>query len=180
MDRYWLLTSTTYGNWLPGDPRGFVSEFEDSRGVKVLQNVPGTEYAKDIPKLREFARGQLKGAPIFLNAAKADAMLRQFYETASRRKWKLCAVGIMATHIHIVVGVMGDPDPDKVLGDFKSYASGALNKKWGKPLSETWWTERGSTRKLRDEAAVLAAIEYVRNQPSPLLIWIAGEDPPPV
>jgi hypothetical protein len=33
---------------------------------------------------------------------------------------------------------------------------------------------------LRDESTVLAAIEYVRNQPSPLLIWIAGEDPPPV
>ena len=24
MERYWLLTNTCYGNWLPGDARGFV------------------------------------------------------------------------------------------------------------------------------------------------------------
>jgi len=24
-DRHWLLTWTTYGTWLPGDARGFVS-----------------------------------------------------------------------------------------------------------------------------------------------------------
>jgi hypothetical protein len=87
--------------------------------------------------------------------------------------------GIMAKHVHLVVGVLGDPDPNRVLGDFKSYASRSLNRKWGKPKSDTWWTERGSTRKLRDQAALLAAIEYVRNQENPLLIWIAGEDPVP-
>jgi hypothetical protein len=170
IDRHWLLTSTTYGNWLPGDPRGFVSEFERAHGVKALQNIPGTEYARDIPSLQEFARNQPKGSPISLNEEQAEVMLRQFCETATHRNWNLRAVGIMATHIHVVVGVFGDPDPAKVLGDFKSYASRALNRQWGKPPSETWWTERGSTRKLPDELAVLAAIEYVRNQPSPLLI----------
>jgi REP element-mobilizing transposase RayT len=133
-----------------------------------------------MPELQEYARIELKGPPIVLTAEQAEAMFLQFYETATIRNWKLLAVGIMAKHVHIVVGVMGDPDPNKVLGDFKSYASRRLSRKWGKPKSETWWTERGSTRKLRDEAALLAAIEYVRNQENPLLIWIAGEDPPPV
>jgi hypothetical protein len=179
IDRDWLLTSTSYGNWLPGDARGFVSEFESAHGVKAPQNIPGTEYARNIPSLQEFARNQLIGSPISYNEAQAEVMVRQFCETATHRKWERAA-GIMATHIHIVVGVFGDPDPAKVLGDFKSYASRALNRQWGKPPSETWWTERGSTRKLPDELAVLAAIEYVRNQANPLLIWIAGENPPPV
>ena len=122
----------------------------------------------------------LKGPPIILNKGHADVMLPQFCETATYRKWELLAIGIMPKHVHLVVGVIGDPDPHKVLGDFKSYASRVLNKKWGKPKSGTWWTEKGSTRKLPDEAAVLAAIEYVRNQENPLLIWIAGEHPPPV
>jgi REP element-mobilizing transposase RayT len=180
MDRHWLLSSTTYGNWLPGDPRGFVSDYRSARREKILDNVPGTPYAKDMPELQEHARVGLKGPPIILTAAQADAMFAQFYETATIRNWKLFAVGIMAKHVHLVVGVLGDPDPNKVLGDFKSYASRTLNAKWGSPKSETWWTERGSTRKLRDEAALLAAIEYVRNQENPLLIWIAGENPPPV
>jgi len=179
IDRYWLLTSTTYGNWLPGDSRGFVSEFEGAHGVKALQNIPDTEYARDIPSLQEFARNQLTGPPISLNAAQAEVIFRQFCETATHRNWELRAVGIMATHIHLVVGVFGDPDPGKVLGDFKSYASRALNRQWSKPPSETWWTERGSTRKLRNELAELAAIEYVRNQSNPLLIWIAGENSRP-
>jgi hypothetical protein len=32
MDRFWLLTWTTYGTWLPGDERGFVSEVRDDSG----------------------------------------------------------------------------------------------------------------------------------------------------
>ncbi|MBI3861029.1 MAG: transposase [Planctomycetia bacterium] len=128
-----------------------------------------------MPRLQEFAAGALKGPPIVFNREKADIVFAQFHETANFRGHELRAVGIMAKHIHLVVGVKGDPDPDRVLGDFKSYASRALNKRFGKPKSETWWTVRGSTRKLRDEAAVLAAIEYVRNQANPLLIWIAGE-----
>ena len=32
--RYWLLTSTTYGTWLPGDERGFVGRVWDTRPVQ--------------------------------------------------------------------------------------------------------------------------------------------------
>src|SRR5260370_267688 len=61
MDRHWLLTSTTYGNWLPGDARGFVSEYRGTRRKKILDNIPGTPYAKDMPELQEYARIELKG-----------------------------------------------------------------------------------------------------------------------
>ncbi len=131
MDRYWLLTSTTYGNWLPGDPRGFVSGVEGDAGTTVIHNQPLTEYDRDMPGLREFAQSQMLGPPITLSIAQAEAIFRQFYETATHRNWELRAVGIMGKHVHLVVGVKGDPDPYKVLGDFKSYASRALNKKWG-------------------------------------------------
>jgi hypothetical protein len=118
MDRYWILTSTTYGNWLPGDPRGFVSGVDDGDGHRVVHNEPMTEYDRDIPGLREFALSQLKGPPITLISEQADVIFRQFYETATHRKWDLRAVGIMGKHVHLVVGVNGDPDPYKVLGDF--------------------------------------------------------------
>jgi hypothetical protein len=72
--------------------------------------------------------------------------------------------------------VPGDPDPTKVLGDFKSYGSRALTAQCGNPASDTWWTYGGSKRKLPNEAAVLAAIEYVRSQHDPLVVWIMPED----
>ena len=48
-----------------------------------------------------------------------------------------------------------------------------LNRYWAKPKSGTWWTKSGSKRKLPNEHAVLAAVRYVKEQPNPLVIWIA-------
>ena len=78
----------------------------------------------------------------------------------------------MSNHFHLVVGVPGDPEPGKLLGDFKSWGTRALTRRFGQPLSGTWWTERGSKRKLKDETALQAAIQYVLfKQPAPLLTW---------
>lgn len=172
MDRYWLLTSTTYGSWMPGDPRGFVGEQRDSNWAKFLQNAPGTPLDADEPLLFAYSELRLKGPPIALTLQQAQALLEQFQETAAYRRWLLLAVAIMANHFHMVVGVDGDPDPGRVLGDFKSYGSRKLSRGWGRPQSDTWWTEAGSKRKLKTEANVLAAVRYVEEQEFPLVIWL--------
>jgi hypothetical protein len=102
-------------------------------------------------------------------------LLNQFHETAQYRGWRVLAVAVMTNRFHLVVGVPGDPNPTKVLGDFKAYGSRALNARWGKPASGTWWTYDGSKRKLPDEAALRAAIAYVRSQFDPLVIWADPE-----
>ena len=43
-------------------------------------------------------------------------------------------------------------------------------------VSFTWWTESGSKRKKATVEAVLAAVEYVRNQPHPLVIHINEDE----
>jgi REP element-mobilizing transposase RayT len=175
VDRYWFLTWTSYGTWLPGDERGFVSNVQDGPGPEVRHNLPGTPYDQDMPGLRHSARAALKCPPIYLVLEQAQQLLEQFQETAHYRGWQLLAVGIMRNHVHIVVGVPGDPDPSDLLGDFKAYGSRALNRKWAKPASGTWWTESGSKRKLKDEVAVREVVQYVRDQPYPLVIWTASE-----
>ncbi len=160
-----------YGNWLPGDKRGFVSNVRDSEGPEIRHNVPGTEYDADIPNLENHAFGRLIGDPVRMDVPQAEALFGQFEETAAYRGWRLFAVGIMANHCHVVIGVPGDPEPQKLLQSLKSYGSRALNRHWARPESGTWWTESGSKRKLLDDAAVLAAIHYVVDQGYPLLIW---------
>ncbi len=158
MDRYWLLRWTTYRTWLPGDDRGFVSNVREGEGPEVRQNTPGTEPDAKQRGLWLAAQSNVKGSAVYLSAAHAQAILEQFQETGRYRGWELPAAAIMANHIHVVVGVPGDPEPDTLLRDFKSYASRRLNKGFDRPASGTWWTESGSRRKLPDEAAVVGAV----------------------
>jgi hypothetical protein len=71
MDRYWLLTWTTYGTWLPGDTRGFVSDVRDGPGPEVRHNVPSTPYDADDPRVRQRALGLLVGQLVWLTAEQA-------------------------------------------------------------------------------------------------------------
>jgi REP element-mobilizing transposase RayT len=173
IDRYWLITWVTYGTWLPGDERGFVSQIRDANGRRTIHNIPGTPRAANIPALQCYARSLLKSDPIRLSLHQAETLLEQFQETSYYRDWLLLAVGIVANHVHTALGVPADPEPEKILGDLKSYGSRKLNRRWGKPESETSWARSGSTRKLPNQDAVLGAIRYVIDQEYPLLVWTA-------
>jgi REP element-mobilizing transposase RayT len=176
--RSWLLTNTFYGTWLPGDSRGSVTSVRDTRPeddagpTRIEHDLPGTPWEEEMPGLYRAAQALLKSPPLYWDRDKAEAALAQFQETARFRGWTLRAVAIMANHVHLVVQMTDDVDPRKILADFKAYASRALNRRFGKPASETWWTEKGSKRKLPDDAAVANAIYYVLyKQFNPLVVW---------
>ncbi len=114
----------------------------------------------------------MKGEPIWLIVEQARVLEAQFHESAAYRGWRLLAVSIMRNHFHLVVQCESDVDSEKLLQTFKAYGSRALNERFGKPVSGTWWTKSGSRRKLPDEGAVLAAVNYVVNrQHQPLITW---------
>jgi len=170
MDRYWLLTRTTYGTWLPGDPRGFVSAVGDGQEGTVIHNIPGTPFDADWHHLREYAKSRLDGEPVLLDLQQARIIEAQLHETARHRGWQLTSVAIMCNHVHVVVGVPGDPAPETLLRDFKSYGSRALNQVFG--MKAKRWTESGSRRRLKTDEAILNATAYVRDQRSPLVFWV--------
>jgi REP element-mobilizing transposase RayT len=118
------------------------------------------------------AKDNMIGRPVWLTAEQAVILADQFAETASYRRWQLLAVAVMANHVHVVVGVTGDPDPAKLLHDFKSYGSRALKANGQEPSGGRWWTDSGSRRKLTDETAVRAAVEYVRSQHKALVVRV--------
>ena len=171
--RHWLLTWTLYGTWLPGDERGSVTAIRegDQSTPRIHLNRPGTAYVESLPAIKQTAKTLMKGPPIFLSAEQAEILLIQFLETANYRNWILDAVAIMTNHVHLVVTIDGDPEPEQLLRDFKSYGSRALNQRWGKPLNGTWWTNSGSKRKLPNESARHSAIDYVLKQHDPIVIW---------
>ena len=173
--RHWLITSTTYGTWLPGDTRGFVSNVRvDGESRELRHNQVGQDYDRKLPSLETHARQKLQSEPILLSRAHADVLLNQFQETCRYRYWQLIAAAIMSNHFHAVLAVTGDPEPKSLLRDLKSYGSRALNKHFGKPTAPRWWTESGSTRKLPTTESLIGAVRYVVRQPDPLAIWSAN------
>ncbi len=173
MDRYWLLTSNTYGTWLPGDRKGFVGFVRDANDRQVIRNSPGTPVESANPPLQRYARRLLKSPPVRFTLDQAELLLKQFQETAQFRKWQLLSVAIMANHVHWVIGVPGDPDPESLLRDFKAYGSRKLNRVSKLAQPADWWAESGSKKKLPTLESVLAAVNYVIQQEYPLVIWTA-------
>jgi REP element-mobilizing transposase RayT len=174
---HYLLTNTFYGNWLPGDPRGFVSSVRDRREGEAKSNTRkehdqyGTEYDKHLTGLYLSAKRNLKCDPILLTIDHAEILFKQLLETSQYRQWPILALAIMVDHIHVVIQVPDDANKDKVLGDLKAYGTRSLNKAYGKPPSDTWWTHKGSMRRKYDEQAIRNAILYTLRQENPLILW---------
>ena len=175
---YWLLTSTTYGTWLPGDPRGSVTSVRDVRvgeapsSSRREHSAFGEAFEPDNRGLRESAFARLAGEPVWLTKAHASVVIQQFVETAAYRQWKLIAAAVMGNHFHAVLGVREEIDPRQLLTYLKSYATRGLNEQFGPPKSKKWWTRNGSRRRILDQAALDAAVTYVlHKQPNPLATW---------
>jgi REP element-mobilizing transposase RayT len=165
MPRYWLLTWTTYGTWLPGDARGSVTRLrEGTEGPRIERDVFDTPYTDSIPNLASSSAERLKGEPILLTQEQAVVVADRLESVADYRNWNLLAGSVMANHVHLVIAADEELPSAKLLQSFKNYASRALSERWERPASGTWWTESGSRRPLRGNRAVETACEYVRSQ----------------
>src|SRR5262245_50055898 len=98
-DRAWLLTWTCYGNWLPGDARGFVGNHYNGLGERVSYNQPDTEYARNIQRLNDYCRRIQKSPTTRLTSNQAQLIIPQFLETARIRGWNIQAIAVMSNHI---------------------------------------------------------------------------------
>jgi hypothetical protein len=193
MDRYRFFTWRTYGTWLPGED-GFVGYYHTFDGRRVTDNQPGAPKAESIPQLARYARNLLRGEPVGLTLVQAHAVADQLREHAGFKGRVIDAVAVLVNHVHLVFGTPGDPDPDRLLADWKAYATRALNRlanperqRGGKPdplaaargspkrLRPVWWAEDGSKRPVKTDEGRRAAIQYVRDQVNPLVGWLSDE-----
>lgn len=174
---HYFLTNTFYGNWLPRDPRGFITSVRDQREGEEYSTKRrehdqfGTPYDKQFTGLYFAAKQAMKGEVITLTLEHAEVLFKQLHETTMYRHWPMLALAIMADHLHIVIQVTDNSKADKVLADLKAWGSRALNKQFGEPASETWWTSKGSKRPKFDEASLRNAILYILKQENPLILW---------
>lgn len=174
----YLLTWTTYGSWLPGDERGYVSPTPDEHGDYVIHNIPGEPYDFDQPKLRTRAGSQQQCPTVRLNQENARVCIEAFREAAQAHDLRIGAGAVMTTHIHLVVQSESD-EGARLLNLFKGVSSRRLTQRFGRPVSSTWWTRHGSRRLPTNDRAVRAALEYVWNQPLALIVFDYESTMPP-
>jgi REP element-mobilizing transposase RayT len=174
--RFVLLSSTTYGTWLPGSPRGSVTSVRNYRPtdlpttVRIEHDRPGEPWEGPIPGLYASAQALLKQPPVYFTTAQARVVIDKFAETSRFRGRRFLAMSVMRNHLHAVVGFEEYIDFDRLLNDYKSYASRGLNALAG--ARQLWWTRDGSHRLLPDDRAYANAVHYVLfKQHKPLARW---------
>lgn len=139
-----FLTWTTYGTWLPGDPRGWV----DYRH--------GWQLPDPIALLE--ARSRMSEDACVLSVDERRIVEAQAAKTCAYRGWTLHAVNCRSNHVHLVVSA-SETNPSKIRVDIKAWCTRRL--KTCNPDRENWWSERGSQRHIFSEESLRAVIQYV-------------------
>ena len=149
----YLLTWRTYGTWLPGDRRGWVSRHRNTFG----ESVHGQDF-----RLEAAARGLMRSDPRTLaqhERTTADAVIR---ESCGYRGWQVYALNVRTNHVHAVL--LAEETPDTVAQILKARVSRALREGGSLGPEEQLWARGASRRPLFNEDELDAAIDYVLNR----------------
>ncbi len=94
--------------------------------------------------------------PYELGENSRELVLASIREVCAVRRWNLLAAHVRTNHVH--TGVDADAKPEKVMNDFKAYATRRLN---AVDSPHARWVRHGSTRWLWNHEQISAAIRYV-------------------
>ena len=161
-----FITWTSYGTWLPGDPRGHVSNTLGADGAFApRRNQRGTLYWRGDRRTLAAARRIQKRDTVWLNSDQAVTAAEALVKAAKEREWLIIRAAIMAAimanHLHTLTTGCPDDGP-AIRRIFKGVTSAELSNKAGNP--GRWWMHGGSDRYLHDQRAIDAVERYIREQ----------------
>ena len=105
----------------------------------------------------------------WLHGEAREIVKHAILQTCTFRRWLLYAAHVRSTHIHVVL--KAGTKPERVLIDFKAYATRMLRK--NEYNQQRFWTRHGSTRYLNTTSQVSKAIHYViSEQGEPMSIYL--------
>jgi len=146
----YLITFACYGCHLHGSESG---------SVDPAHNVPGTPILERDSARTAFEEQRMDQSPYHLDQIRRDAVLEAIQEVCVHRGWNLLAAHVRSNHVHTVVEA--EVPPDRVMSDFKAYASRRLNGMSLDKPNRKRWARHGSTRWLWKPQHVSAAMQYV-------------------
>jgi prepilin-type N-terminal cleavage/methylation domain-containing protein len=151
--RAYFITFSCYGSRVRGDACG---------SVDCAHNVFETPVIEPNASLECSERSRMDQPPYELDAVRRGKVLQAIQNVCAHRGWWLFAAHVRATHVHVIVQA-GDP-PERVMNDFKIYASRSLNEAGFDEFGCKRWVRHGSTRYLWDQKDLEGAIHYVLHE----------------
>ncbi|MGQ0633331.1 MAG: hypothetical protein ACT4QC_01870 [Planctomycetaceae bacterium] len=172
--KWWLVTWSTYGSWLPGDPRGF----QTWRGKEYVP--PPKRYAKvgeQIYDVKQYAgrynsaRTSMIRSPVTLTPAQRAKTLEGVVDKVGKLKLRASVLAVCAQHSHLLAK-FGALKIRRTVGFLKAEATKRLHDGgvatagvWGK---ECHMKSKNEGREFRN------AFEYVRrhaDEGAAIYIW---------
>lgn len=117
-----MVTTTTYGTWLPGDIQGYVQD-----GMVLPSNLALLNHAKQL----------LSQAPIFFTTAQQTIVFDSLVAACAEFDYALLHLSIESWHLHWVCSHAFDP-VDVMVGRLKTRMRQALNV--GRVWTAGYWS----------------------------------------
>ena len=175
---YHLILST-YGFWLPNDPRGswsdFVRNYElyafgPATKVNTRRSVANKQHNQTN---RLAAKSKLKYKPVKLTGKQARAIAQGFAFRVNHSRIKVFACAVMPDHVHLVVD-RGNYPTEQMINQLKGAATRQLLKEFIHPFAShrsdnghlpSIWASGGWKVYLNSDTDMLRAIKYVQDNP---------------
>ena len=178
--RAYHLIITTYGFWLPNDPRGSWSTVV--RAFELRRFGPATKtnerrsvaYEAHDRKLRFAAKRSLTRAPVRFTGVQARAVARGFGRSVERSGFVIHACAVMPDHAHLVIARHTYPI-ERIATQLKANATAQLVAENLHPFQHalytdgtrpTPWARKQWAVFLFDDKAITRAIQYVNQNPT--------------
>jgi REP element-mobilizing transposase RayT len=159
----YLITLACYGTHLHGDEAGSVDRRHNLSGSRVLE--PDSRRATA-------ERREMLQDPYVLNQAERAVVLAAIQRHCAHRGWNLLAAHVRSTHVHAVVEA--ETRAERIMNEFKSYASRELNQMGSDQAGRKRWARHGSTRWLWRDEDVRQALPYrIDEQGEPMALFVA-------
>jgi REP element-mobilizing transposase RayT len=161
----YFITFACYGARLHGDESGSVDRHHNLVGSRLLE--PDSQRV-----LAE--RREMHQDPYVLDSTARAVVLAAIQRHCMHRGWKLLAAHVRANHVHAVVEA--GTQPERIMNEFKSYASRELNRLGRDGRDRKRWARHGSTRWLWKDEDVRHALQYVIDeQGEPMALFVADD-----
>jgi REP element-mobilizing transposase RayT len=135
-------------------------------------NLVGSRLLEPNSKRVMAERREMLQNPYVLDPAGRAVVLAAIRRHCAHRGWNLLAAHVRSNHVHAVVEA--EARPEKIMNEFKSYASRELNRVEGDGPDRKRWARHGSTRWLWNDKDVTQALQYVLNdQGEPMALFVA-------